>query len=372
MFQTCCSSCFTRRLPGQPVPHHTAPLQAVGNRDLRAFAAVQKRTVHQLLRCAAGGRLRVRAAALRCHSSLGLCRRCRHVTPALSCTPSNLSSCVSREAVIAARGSKSVEWECVKEGSQMQLAGWCAVQHEWCACTCQSRNHFRFLTLSDRAGFAACVLARSGRSGSLGQAMRDFCVRGDARALLKQLDKGRQPQHAVASVLVRKGWADVAAATSEVQRSYVVLAVNTLQVHTCNSLPIFSSLRSPAFALSERSIQPPCCTSHFPWPRSPSLAKLLKYRAASHMILRAQVLPDDLVRLPDGTVGTASTDALRYTLDDVLLPLIGTKTLLPAYATSCFTSNPPDAAIAALAAPPSDSDINVSSATKKSIAQPGS
>ena len=74
------------------------------------------------------------------------------------------------------------------------------------------------------------MLARSGRSGSLGHAMRDFCVRGDARALVKQLDKGRQPQYAVASVLARGGWAAAAAATAEVDRSYLVLAVNTLQV----------------------------------------------------------------------------------------------------------------------------------------------
>ena len=73
------------------------------------------------------------------------------------------------------------------------------------------------------------MLARSGRSGSLGHAMRDFCVRGDARALVKQLDKGRQPQYAVASVLARGGWAAAAAATAEVDRSYFVLAVNTLQ-----------------------------------------------------------------------------------------------------------------------------------------------
>jgi hypothetical protein len=129
------------------------------------------------------------------------------------------------------------------EGSQMQLAGWCAVQHEWCSCHCQHCN--RFLTACNRAGFAACVLARSGRSGSLGQAMRDFCVRGDARALVKQLDKGRQPQHAVASVLARSGWAAAAAATAEVDRSYLILAVNILQV-LCTVASSFCS--SPFFS----------------------------------------------------------------------------------------------------------------------------
>ncbi len=39
-----------------------------------------------------------------------------------------------REAVTASRGGKSTGWETVKEGSQMQLAGWCAVQYEWCPC----------------------------------------------------------------------------------------------------------------------------------------------------------------------------------------------------------------------------------------------
>jgi hypothetical protein len=126
-----------------------------------------------------------------------------------------------------------------------------------------------------RAGFAACVLARSGRSGSLGHAMRDFCVMGDARALLKQLDKGRQPQHAVASVLARKGWTDAAAATSEVDRSYIVLAVNTLQAHTTLDLPPFSFHRltpplphSLLFEISERSIQPSRRSPRFPRTRS--------------------------------------------------------------------------------------------------------
>ena len=88
------------------------------------------------------------------------------------------------------------------------------------------------------------MLARSGRSGSLGNAMRDFCVGGDARALLTQLDKWLQPQHAVASVLAREGWASAAAATSRVDRSYIVLAVNTLQASPGTpalSLALFSS-----------------------------------------------------------------------------------------------------------------------------------
>ena len=133
-----------------------------------------------------------------------------------------------REAVTASRGGKSTGWATVKQGSQMQLAGWCAVQYEWC--TCHSQNCFHFFTACNRAGFCACVLARSGRSGSLGLALRDFCVRGDARPLVKQLDQGRQPQHAVASVLARGGWHAAAAATADVDRSYLVLAINTLQV----------------------------------------------------------------------------------------------------------------------------------------------
>jgi hypothetical protein len=76
------------------------------------------------------------------------------------------------------------------------------------------------------------VLARSGRSGGLGHAMRDFCVAGNASALVKQIDRGRQPQHAVASVLAKGGWAAAAAAAAEVDRSYLVLAVNTLQAST--------------------------------------------------------------------------------------------------------------------------------------------
>ena len=68
--------------------------------------------------------------------------------------------------------------------------------------------------------------------------MRDFCVRGDARALVKQIDKVRQPQHAVASVLARGGWAAAAAVMAEVDRSYIVLAVNTLQVlYPCRPPP---------------------------------------------------------------------------------------------------------------------------------------
>ncbi len=63
-------------------------------------------------------------------------------------------------------------------------------------------------------------------------------MRGDARALVKQLDKGRQPQHAVASVLARAGWAAAAAVMAEVDRSYIVLAVNTLQArHPCRPPP---------------------------------------------------------------------------------------------------------------------------------------
>ena len=57
---------------------------------------------------------------------------------------------------------------------------------------------------------------------------------------------------------------------------------------------------------------------------------------------------------------------------DVLLPLVGTKTLLPSYAASLFDSNPPDKALAALVCPPVECDVVVSSATKKAIAQPGS
>jgi hypothetical protein len=88
---------------------------------------------------------------------------------------------------------------------------------------------------------------------------------------------------------------------------------------------------------------------------------------------RVQVLPDDLVRLPDGSVGTASLSTLQHSFDDVLLPLVGTKTLMPTYAAVLFASeNPPDAALAALASPPVGCDAMVSSATKKAIAQPGS
>ena len=150
------------------------------------------------------------------------------------------------------RGGKISEWSTVKEGSQMQLAGWCAVQYEWC--TCHSQNCFHFFTACNRAGFCACVLARSGRSGSLGLALRDFCVRGDARPLVKQLDQGRQPQHAVASVLARGGWHAAAAATADVDRSYLVLAINTLQVSRTMHLANDSSSTSPSLCPSERSI----------------------------------------------------------------------------------------------------------------------
>jgi hypothetical protein len=84
------------------------------------------------------------------------------------------------------------------------------------------------------------------------------------------------------------------------------------------------------------------------------------------------VLPDDLVRLPDGSVGTVSVSDAQHSLADVLLPLVGTKTLLSDYAASVFASDPPDAALAALASPPAACDAVVSSATKKAIAQPGS
>jgi hypothetical protein len=122
-----------------------------------------------------------------------------------------------------------------------------------------------------RAGFAACVLARSGRSGSLGNAMRDFCVHGDARALVKQLDKVRQPQHAVASVLARGGWAAAAGVMAEVDRSYIVLAVNTLQAPNPHRSPPPSPppthtntrarSRRPCDSPSppERSVQSPRC-----------------------------------------------------------------------------------------------------------------
>ncbi len=84
------------------------------------------------------------------------------------------------------------------------------------------------------------------------------------------------------------------------------------------------------------------------------------------------MLPDDLVRLPDGSVGPVSASTAQHTLHDVLLPLVGPKTLLPSYAGSFFAAHAPDAAVAALASPLGDCDVVVSSATKKAIAQPGS
>jgi hypothetical protein len=195
------------------------------------------------------------------------------------------------------------------------------------------------------------VLARSGRSGGLGHAMRDFCVAGNASALVKQIDRGRQPQHAVASVLAKGGWAAAAAAAAEVDRAYLVLAVNTLQASTQ---------------------APP--SSFKPSPAPPSLLQSVLFnRLAAHRVsLGLNILPSDLVQLPDGSVGPVSTSPSQHTLDDVLLPLVGTKTLLPSYAADVFRSDPPDAAVAALASPPAECDAVVSSSTKKAVAQHGS
>jgi len=217
-------------------------------------------------------------------------------------------------------------------------------------CLCASSHP----ALAHRAGFAACVLARSGRCGGLGHALRDFCVAGNASALVRQVDRGRQPQHAVASVLARGGWAAAAAAAAEVDRSYLVLAVNTLQAPHPHGTPAPSPLPQPS-------------------PSPPLLQSVLFNRLAAHrMSLGLHVLPSDLVQLPDGSIGAACTSAQQHSLDDVLLPLVGTKTLLPSYAADVFCSNPPDAAVAALASPPAERDACVSSATKKAAAQPGS
>jgi hypothetical protein len=210
----------------------------------------------------------------------------------------------------------------------------------------------------------------------MGHAMREFCVQGDARALVKQLDKSRHPQHAVATVLARKGWLDAAAVMSEVDRSYIVLAVNTLQAHISLLHHVVSFSRFiPPFFLSLRAFNttaslPTACPSASK--SSPFRLPLLSHVSVSFLRSLVQVRSDDLVRLADGTVGPVSADAQQYSLADVLLPLVGSKTILPAYAVSFFTSDPPDAAMAALASPTSDSDVNVSSATKKAIAQPGS
>jgi hypothetical protein len=108
--------------------------------------------------------------------------------------------------------------------------------------------------------------------------------------------------------------------------------------------------------------------------RPPSLLQSVLFnRLAAHRVsLGLNILPSDLVQLPDGSVGPVSTSPSQHTLDDVLLPLVGTKTLLPSYAADVFRSDPPDAAVAALASPPAECDAVVSSSTKKAVAQHGS
>ena len=81
LFQARVPTRLTRRLPGQPLPHHTAPLPPVGRCAPRALAPLQQRAVYQLLRRAAGGRYPVLVAALRCNWSVGVCRPVRHVPP---------------------------------------------------------------------------------------------------------------------------------------------------------------------------------------------------------------------------------------------------------------------------------------------------